>query len=60
MIDMTSSMSVVVAQHFGSGSKEKTRKAIASRIVLITVISVLVTAGGIWHSHFHLCGTELW
>lgn len=44
---MTSGMSVVIAQHFGSGSKEKTRQAIASGIVLITIISAFVTLAGI-------------
>lgn len=47
MIGMTSGMSVVIAQHFGSGSQEKTRRAIASGIVLITVISAFVTVAGI-------------
>lgn len=47
MIGMTSGMSVVIAQHFGSGNQEKTRRAIASGIVLITVISAAVTVAGI-------------
>lgn len=47
MIGMTSGMSVVIAQHFGSGNREKTRKAIASGIVLITIISAFVTVAGI-------------
>lgn len=47
MIGMTSGMSVVIAQHFGSGSQEKTRRAIASGIVLISVVSALVTVAGI-------------
>lgn len=47
MIGMTSGMSVVIAQHFGSGSQDKTRKAIASGIVLIAIISVFVTVAGI-------------
>lgn len=47
MIGMTSGMSVVFAQHFGSGDREKTRKAIASGIVLITIISAFVTVAGI-------------
>lgn len=44
---MTCGVSVVIAQHFGSGSKEKTRQAIASGIVLITIISAFVTLAGI-------------
>lgn len=47
MIGMTSGMSVVIAQHFGSGSKEKTRSAITNGITLITIITVFVTLVGI-------------
>lgn len=47
MIGMTSGMSVVIAQHFGSGNEKKTRQAIASGIVLITIISIFVTLAGL-------------
>lgn len=47
MIGMTSGMSVVIAQHFGSGDEKKTKSAITMGIVLISVITVLVTVIGI-------------
>lgn len=59
MIGMTSGMSVVIAQHFGSGNREKTRRAIASGIVLIAVVSAFVTVAGILLCRplFHLINT---
>lgn len=59
MIGMTSGMSVVIAQHFGSGDRGKTRKAIASGIVLIAIISAFVTVAGILLCRplFHLIHT---
>ena len=47
MIGMTSGMSVVIAQHFGSGNERKTKNAITNGIILITLISALVTVLGI-------------
>ncbi len=47
MIGMTSGMSVVIAQHFGSGSEATTRNAITNGIYLITLITVFVTVVGI-------------
>lgn len=46
MIGMTSGMSVVIAQHFGSGDAVKTRKSIANGIVILSLITVLVTVLG--------------
>lgn len=47
MIGMTSGMSVVIAQHFGSGDRQKTRNAITNGIILITGISAVITVSGI-------------
>lgn len=47
MIGMTSGMSVVIAQHFGSGNEKKTKSAITNGIILISAITVLVTIIGI-------------
>lgn len=59
MIGMTGGMSVVIAQHFGSGNEAKTRNAITSGMILIAAISLLVTVVGIFccRSLFHLINT---
>lgn len=44
---MASGMSVVIAQHFGSGDLGKTRKAIANGALLIMALSTVITAVGI-------------
>ncbi len=47
MIGMTSGMSVVIAQHFGSDNKEKTKKAITNGVILIVILTILITSVGI-------------
>lgn len=59
MIGMTSGMSVVIAQHFGSGDEKKTKSSITMGILLISLITVFVTVIGIVFSRtlFELINT---
>jgi putative MATE family efflux protein len=47
IIGMTSGMSVVIAQYFGSGETKNVKTAIANGIVLLSILTVLITVVGI-------------
>ncbi|MFP3153915.1 MATE family efflux transporter [Lachnospiraceae bacterium ZAX-1] len=46
-IGLTGGLSVVIAQYFGSGNMEMTRKAVINGIYICAVLAVIVTATGI-------------
>lgn len=46
IIGMTSGMSVVIAQHYGAGSRGLARRAIASGLYIMAILTISVTAVG--------------
>lgn len=50
MIGMSSGISVVIAQFFGRGDKEKTARAITNGMIIMLVISVVVMVAGLLSS----------